>query len=105
MRALLPFTLLFVAALGGCADTAACPSLPSHATIQQVDGGDLSVRLDSGELAVLHLGAARLLRRDPDGCVPITLGEVSTGSNVAFQVDAWAASSPMQGWPATVVVG
>jgi len=104
MRALLllSFSLLW---LPGCADTAPCPPLDQHATIQEVSGTDLSVRLPSGDLAVLHVANAQLYRRDPDGCLAITIEEITTGSNVAFHVDAWATSSPEQGWPTQVVVG
>ena len=107
MRAFHPLPLLLLVSflVSGCAETQSCPVLSTHATIQEVSGNDLRVRLESGDVAVLHVGSAQVYRRDPDGCVPITPAEVTTGSNVAFHVDAWAASSPVQGWPAQVVVG
>ena len=99
---LLALTLL---PLAGCAETQACPQLDTQATVQEVRGNDLSVRLvESGELAVLHVADAALYRQDPDGCQRITVQEVTTGSNVSFHVDAWAESYPMQGWPDEVVV-
>lgn len=92
--------------LAGCAEVATCPDLDTRATIQEVSGSDLRVRLvESGEVAVLHVADSALYRRDPDGCARITVQEVTTGSNVAFHVDAWAESYPMQGWPDEVVVG
>ncbi|MEA3143843.1 MAG: hypothetical protein QOG31_1167 [Thermoplasmata archaeon] len=112
MRALLPLSLLLFASFAaGCAgvpgiDAGSCPQLDGRATIQEVSGNDLRVRIvSSGETAILHVGSAQLYRRDPDGCVAITVGEVSTGSNVAFHVDEWATSYPVQGWPKQVVVG
>ncbi len=93
-------------AMTGCAETQICPQLDQRATIQEISGNDLRVRLvDSGEIAVLHVGSSEIFRKDPDGCARITVGDVTTGSNVAFHVDAWAESYPMQGWPAQVVVG
>ena len=99
--AVLPLLLL----LPGCSDAAGCPDLATTGTIREVRGNDLEVRLLDGQLAVLHVADAQILRRDPDGCRPIRVGEVTTGSNVAFEVDAWAESYPMQGWPERVVVG
>ena len=91
--------------VAGCAGSTGCPDLEVQGTIQEVTGTDLRVRLLDGEPAVLHVAGSTLLRREPDGCVPITVGEVTMGSNVAFKVDAWAESYPVQGWPETVIVG
>lgn len=104
MRASVALALL-ACIVPGCADAGACPDLEVQGTIQEVTGTDLRVRLLDGEPAVLHVAQSTLLRRDPDGCSPITMGEVTTGSNVAFKVDAWAESYPVQGWPETVIVG
>lgn len=104
MRILSPL-LLLLTALAGCTEVQTCPSLETQATIQDVTGNDLQVRLLSGEPAVLHVADATIYRKDPDGCQVITVSEVTTGSNVSFTVDAWAESYPMQGWPDQLVIG
>ena len=86
-------------------ETTSCPQPSGHGTVYDVSGSDLKVRLPDSSEAVLHTGGATIYRKDPDGCVAITPGEVTTGSNVAFDVDAWAESYPLQGWPTVVVVG
>lgn len=85
-------------------DTVACPATSQRATLTEVYGTDLTVRLPDGQVAVLHAAQAHLYRKDPDGCVGIAAGDLTVGSNVGFTVDQWAESYPMQGWPGAVVL-
>ncbi|MEA3189609.1 MAG: hypothetical protein QOD77_191 [Thermoplasmata archaeon] len=109
MRGLLGLLAVAVLMAGCLADQPlpgeACVRPGQRATVTEVGESSLRVQLDGGEPAVLHLSGARLLRREHDGsCPPTTLESVGVGQTVSFDVDAWAESYPMQGWPEVVVV-
>lgn len=95
---------LLAVAWAGCASPDACHEPPDgRAVVQALSGRDASVLLASGEPAVLHLPEAvfvdageRCAHADPSG--------MRVGDTLAFHVDQWATSYPMQGWPETVVV-
>lgn len=105
MRVLLLPALLVAVALAGCVAEEACPRPATRATVTETGGGSLRVQLADGSPAVLHLNGSQLLRREGDGtCAATTLDRVGIGQTVSFDVDAWAESYPMQGWPKVVVV-
>jgi hypothetical protein len=90
--------------LAGCSGGGdECEPLHGRAVVQAISGRDANVLLDDGQPAVLHLSAAvfvseagQCTRTGPEG---VRVGDVLT-----FEVDAWAESYPMQGWPETTVV-
>ena len=103
MRSLL--VLLMVASLAGC--TAAggpCANLPSQrAGVEALSGRDATVRLSDGQPAVLHLPETVFISED-GRCTKIGPAGLRVGDSLSFDVDAWAESYPMQGWPETTVV-
>jgi hypothetical protein len=106
MRWLGPLALLLAALpLAGCLEQGVeeCEPLRGHAVVQSVSGRDAHVLLDDGEPAVLHLSAAVFLLQD-GVCVMTGPDEVRVGDQVTFEVDEWAESYPMQGWPETTVI-
>ena len=91
--------------LAGCLEPEVthCEPLRGHAIVEKVSGNDVEVRLDDGEPAVLHLsGSVYLLQGD--ACVMTGPGEVRVGDQITFEVDAWAESYPVQGWPEKAVI-
>ena len=97
---------LALLSLAGCMGEAGdgCSDLPSmRARVESIEGRDASVRMTDGEPAVLHLSAAVFVREDGT-CTMTGPAGVREGDTLAFEVDAWAESYPMQGWPETAVV-
>lgn len=96
--------LFVVLPLSGCAGAADdCDPLRGHAVVQAISGRDAHVLLDDGEPAVLHLPAAVFVS-EGDSCVMTGPAGVRVGDRITFEVDAWAESYPMQGWPEAAVV-
>jgi hypothetical protein len=98
LLAVLPFT--------GCLESGSnddCAALAERAVVESIDGRDARVRLGDGEPAVLHLSAAVFVK-DSTGCTMSGPEGVRVGDTITFEVDAWAESYPMQGWPETAVV-
>lgn len=96
---------LAVLALSGCLGDGrgGCAMLPTQAVVQAVSGSDVHVLLDDGQPAVLHL-PAEVFVRDGGGCAMVGPAGVRVGDQLSFEVDAWAESYPMQGWPEAVVI-
>ena len=80
-----------------------CEPLRGHGVVEAVSGSDAEVRLDDGEPAVLHLPDAVYLL-EGGVCVKTGPGEVRVGDQLTFEVDAWAESYPVQGWPEKAVI-
>jgi hypothetical protein len=100
--ALLALALLLP--LAGCASPDPCHRAPDgRAVVQAASGRDVNVLLSDGEPAVLHLPDAVYVD-EAGGCTRTGPSGVRVGDTVAFEVDVWATSYPMQGWPETVVV-
>lgn len=96
--------LLLALPLSGCSGAAGgCEPLGGHAVVQAVSGRDAHVLLDDGEPAVLHLPAAVYVL-EGDRCVMTGPAGVRVEDHLTFEVDAWAESYPMQGWPERAVV-
>ncbi|MFA5943328.1 MAG: hypothetical protein WC876_02555 [Candidatus Thermoplasmatota archaeon] len=102
MRAWL--VLLVVVPLAGCNATPdACAELPAQrGVVEAISGRDATVRLDDGQPAVLHLSAVFV--SEAGACTQMGPEAILVGDTLAFDVDAWAESYPMQGWPETTVV-
>jgi hypothetical protein len=90
--------------LSGCSGGGdACSDLPGQrAVVEATHGRDATVRLADGEPAVLHLPDA--VFRQGGGCARVGAEAVQVGDPLAFEVDAWAESYPVQGWPERVVI-
>lgn len=102
MRAWL--ALLAFLPLSGCSDGGDdCEPLRGRGVVQAISGRDASVLLDDGEPAVLHLSAAVFVLERGE-CAMTGPAGVRVGDVLTFEVDAWAESYPMQGWPETVVI-
>lgn len=103
MRAIVALAL--VVALAGCSGGAGdeCAPLPDQAIVESVSGRDASVRLPDGQPAVLHLSAAVFVR-EGGTCTMTGPAGVQEGDTITFDVDVWAESYPMQGWPETAVI-
>ena len=103
-RPLAWFALAVLLPLAGCLEPEAtrCEPMRGHAVVEKVSGRDIEVRLDDGEPAVLHLSGSVYLMQGDDACV--VTDEVRVGDQVLFEVDEWAESYPMQGWPETAVI-
>jgi hypothetical protein len=102
VRALLALALLVP--LAGCASPDPCHDPPGgRAAVQAMSGSDAHVLLADGQPAVLHLPPAVHVDGGA-GCAQAGPGVVRVGDTLAFEVDAWAESYPIQGWPETVVV-
>ena len=97
--------LLVVLPLTGCLEDEAqdCEPLHGHATVETVTGNDVQVGLDDGQPAVLHL-SQQVFVLSNEACQLVGPEGVRVGDQVTFEVDAWAESYPMQGWPETAVV-
>jgi hypothetical protein len=98
---------LVLAALPGCMSSApadGCPATNATARIEDVHGNDLEVRLQDGSPAVLHTAEARILERKEDGCFAADRTRLVAGTDIAFHVDAWAESYPVQGWPKEIIL-
>ncbi len=104
MRILLPLLLLVLAGTAGCTGaTDDCNPLRGRAVVQAISGRDANVLLDDGQPAVLHLSAAVFVLEDGRCTMPGPAG-VRVGDVLTFEVDAWAESYPVQGWPETTVI-
>lgn len=105
MRLFLSFSLLFtLIASSGCVRPDPCHRAPDgRAVVQALSGRDANVLLSSGDPAVLHLPDAVYVDA-AGGCERTGPPGVRVGDTLAFRVDAWAESYPMQGWPQTVIV-
>lgn len=101
---LLAAPVLLAVALAACTTPDACHDAPDdRAVVQAISGRSANVLLASGEPAVLHL--PEVVHVDEgNACTRTGPGGVRVGDRLAFEVDAWAESYPMQGWPETVVV-
>jgi hypothetical protein len=100
MRLLLTLALL---PLAGClADADACAPLPQSATVDSISGRDAHVRLEDGQPAVLHL--PDVVHLEDGNCRAGEAADLRAGDVLTFEVDAWAESYPVQGWPERVVV-
>ena len=97
--------LFAVLPLTGCVGDGAdgCGTLRGQAVVQQVSGNDAHVLLDDGQPAVLHL-PPEVYVLEGSQCTLTGPPGVRVGDRVSFEVDAWAESYPMQGWPERVVV-
>lgn len=90
--------------LAGCAKPDPCHEPPGgRAVVQALSGRDANVLLASGEPAVLHL-PAEVWVDEAGECSRSGPQSVRVGDRLGFDVDAWAESYPMQGWPTDVVV-
>ena len=97
--------LAFLAA--GCLEpnVQECQPLRGHGIVQEVSGRDARVLLDDGQPAVLHLSDdVYVLQGGSGACVKAGPGAVQVGDQITFEVDAWAESYPVQGWPEKAIV-
>lgn len=99
------FALAVLLPLAGCLEPSGndCAPLRGHAVVQAVSGRDAHVLLDDGEPAVLHLSEAVFVL-EGDRCLMTGPAGVRVGDHITFEVDAWAESYPMQGWPERAIV-
>jgi hypothetical protein len=99
-----PLLFLLLLPLSGCSgSTDDCEPLRGRAVVQAISGRDASVLLDDGEPAVLHLSAA-VFERVGGACTMPGPAGVKVGDVLTFEVDEWATSYPVQGWPETAVI-
>lgn len=105
MRALLLLALLaFSLPLAGCASRMDdCDPLRGRAVVQAISGRDANVLLEDGQPAVLHLSDEVFVLEGGRCTMPGPPG-VRVGDVLTFEVDAWAESYPVQGWPETTVI-
>lgn len=90
--------------LAGCTDPGDdCQPLRDRAVVQAISGRDANVLLGDGQPAVLHLSASVFVMENGECTMPGPAG-VRVGDVLTFEVDVWAESYPMQGWPETAVV-
>jgi hypothetical protein len=80
-----------------------CEPLEGRAVVQAISGRDANVLLDDGQPAVLHLSAAVFVS-EAGRCTMTGPAGIRVGDVLTFEVDVWAESYPMQGWPETAVV-
>lgn len=96
-------------ALAGCAtphpnDDLTCPAASTWARIESVEDSDLRVVLMDGSLAVLHTADADITQKLGDECYAAPRSGLTPGKEILVDVDAWAESYPVQGWPEHVVL-
>ena len=105
MRRMLVLVLLAVLPATGCLEEEAsqCEPMRGHAVVQEVSGRDARVTLDDGQPAVLHL-SDDVFVLEAGGCRLTGPEGVRAGDSITFEVDAWAESYPVQGWPEKAVV-
>ena len=93
-------------AMAGCSEAAAqpmCEPVPGdRATVESLSDTSAAVRLPDGEPAVLHLPQV-VFMQDAAGCTQGVPADLRVGDELAFVVEQWAVSYPMQGWPERVV--
>jgi hypothetical protein len=102
-------SVLLAGCTQGSGDALECPATDRAGTVSAVEGQSLRVEATKGDHAgpvVLHIrDETDLLRKEPDGCRPITVGEVPTGANVDFRASGpWMESYPPQTTPSVVIV-
>ncbi|HUR25229.1 MAG TPA: hypothetical protein VM327_04340 [Candidatus Thermoplasmatota archaeon] len=103
-RSAVAIVFLMGLSLSGCSGAGDdCEQLGARAVVQAMSGRDAHVLLDDGQPAVLHLSAAVFVS-EGSSCTMTGPAGVRVGDVLTFEVDAWAESYPMQGWPETAVV-
>lgn len=103
MRGLLLLALL---PLAGCLEkdgVGDCDPASMRGVVEAIEGRQARVHLEDGQPAVLHLPDAVFVETAGE-CAGGSPSSVRTGDALAFDVDVWAESYPMQGWPERVVV-
>ena len=111
MRNVLPAALLSLIGLGlaGCSAPSglagACPPVEgSSVYVRSINGTDVRVVMPTDEGAVLHMAKTRLMRSDGTSCVAVPFSQLRVGDALRVDVDAWAESYPVQGWPDNAVI-
>jgi len=95
--------LVAIAGCSGGAPPQGCEPLPGdRATVESLSDTSAAVRLPDGEPAVLHLPDVVFIQ-DAGGCTQGVPADLRVGDALAFAVEQWALSYPMQGWPERVV--
>lgn len=102
--AMLPLLVAGAIAMAGCGSATDCPATNVRVIAESGGTQDIPVHLEDGTKAVLHLADAELLRTSGGRCVPVTSSSIYAGMVLDIQVDAWAESYPMQGWPTVVIL-